>query len=410
MGITIGRGAKVNYWEDNIKHIKKIKECFDKNVYYSGQELERDFNLINEFSNIKTNTMECGILNDSFIVQEFLINEVCKIHDSENDLVNAKLFNENINIKELTEHLNDGKRSFNIYSFNDSEYDYFFIGDLHSDTISLKRILHICNFYNNVVSKEKIRLIFLGDYIDRGKAHIKTLEYVLALKFIFPNNVFLLKGNHDDGVLVEEEIKLRIRKPEDENDEDYFLLYLNNLLKSNNALRLRVLSSYLKFFNSLCNIAFVNNQVASLLAVHGGIPRPKKNDLKYYSYINSISDLTNTDIIDDINRTISNNMLWSDPCNSEDDLRENSGRFRFTAEHFNEFQGKIKFDLFIRGHEAEKEGYKKFFSDRLLTIFSSGAILENNININNETAYEDVAPKIIKFPKNGQISILNLNS
>jgi hypothetical protein len=219
----------------------------------------------------------------------------------------------------------------------------------------------------------------------------------------------LLKGNHDDGVIIEEEIKLCIRKPEEESDEDYFLLYLNNLLKSDNELRLRILNTYLSFFDSLCNIAFVNNLKVSLLAVHGGIPRPRKTDFKYYSYINSLSDLTNPQIIDTINKTI-NNMLWSDPCDSGDDLRENFGRFRFTEEHFDEFQSNIKFDLLIRGHEAEKEGYKKFFKNRLITIFSSGAILDNAININNETAYEDITPKLIKFSKNGQISIIDLCS
>ena len=83
---------------------------------------------------------------------------------------------------------------------------------------------------------------------------------------------------------------------------------------------------------------------------------------------------------------------------------------RFTAEDFDEFQNNIKFDLLIRGHEAEKEGYKKFFNDRLITIFSSGAILLNNININDETAYEDITPNIIKFSKSGQVSLLDLNS
>lgn len=103
-------------------------------------------------------------------------------------------------------------------------------------------------------------------------------------------------------------------------------------------------------------------------------------------------------------------MLWSDPSDSKEDLRENSGRFSFTAEHFDEFQDRIKFDLLIRGHEVEEEGYKKFFNDRLCTIFSSGAILENNININNKTAYDDVDPKIIKFSNSGQLSLLSLNS
>ncbi|MFA6941358.1 MAG: hypothetical protein WCQ54_10315 [Clostridiaceae bacterium] len=44
--------------------------------------------------------------------------------------------------------------------------------------------------------------------------------------------VYLLKGNHDDGILEGDEIRLRIRKPEDGSDDDYFLLYLNNLLKN----------------------------------------------------------------------------------------------------------------------------------------------------------------------------------
>jgi len=59
---------------------------------------------------------------------------------------------------------------------------------------------------------------------------------------------------------------------------------------------------------------------------------------------------------------------------------------------------------------AEKNGFKGFFNDRLFTIFSSGAILENNININTETAYEDINPRILEFSSTGQISLLNLNS
>ncbi|MDV3429157.1 MAG: hypothetical protein LIR50_19365, partial [Bacillota bacterium] len=54
--------------------------------------------------------------------------------------------------------------------------------------------------------------------------------------------------------------------------------------------------------------------------------------------------------------------------------------------------------------------YKKFFKVRLYTLFSSGKILENDININNETAYNDITPKIIRFSKSGQVSLLDLNS
>ena len=232
-------------------------------------------------------------------------------------------FSKSMDLKGNDGCLNDGKRAFNIYSFNAIGYDYFLIGDIHSDTVSLKRTLQISNFFSNVVEKRKERLIFLGDYVDRGKAHIKTLEYILALKFIFPDYVYLLKGNHDDGVLIQDEIKLCVGKPDNESDGDYFLLYLDSLLKNNNELRLRILNSYLNFFDSLCNIAFLNNQSVSLMAVHGGIPRPRKNDLRYYSYINCIFDFKNNEIINNINKNICNNiMLWSDPWSGEDEPYE----------------------------------------------------------------------------------------
>ncbi|MFD3157664.1 metallophosphoesterase family protein [Haloimpatiens sp. FM7330] len=397
-------------FENIIKYIKKIKEKLNNNIYCTGAELEKDFYKINKLIGIGTNDVEYKNLNTLFKVQEFLINEVCEIHKNENDLVNKKLLSKNINIKKINKHINDAKRAFDIYCFNDSNYDYVFIGDLHSDTISLKRILSTCKFFDNVSKHKKQRLIFLGDYVDRGKAHIKTLEFILALKFIFPEQIYLLKGNHDDGTMIDNQIKLCVKKEDDEKNEDYFLLYLNDILNNDNTLREHIISLYLKFFNSLCNIVFVNNKMLTLLVVHGGIPRPKLDNTQYYNYVTSISDLTNDEIKDNINKTIKNNMCWSDPCDTKENLRENSGRFKFTIEHFNQFQSKIKFDLLIRGHEAEKKGYKKFFNDRLITLFSSGIILKNDININNETAYSEINPKIIKFNKSGQIVLLDLNN
>ena len=40
-------------------------------------------------------------------------------------------------------------------------------------------------------------LIFLGDYIDRGPSSFEVVEYLVALKKLFPKTVFL-KGNHEE--------------------------------------------------------------------------------------------------------------------------------------------------------------------------------------------------------------------
>lgn len=398
----------MNQWKSPIDFIKRIKAHLNHQAYSEGEALQRDFYTAIELSGIRLNDTSYDNLEAVFEIQEFLIHEVCMLHEKEKDACNEKLLRENLSIKKIGEKLQDGKRAFNIYSFNQQDCEYFLIGDIHSDTISLKRILHISDFFGSVVEKKKVRLLFLGDYVDRGKAHLKALEHILLLKFLFPEQVYLLKGNHDDGVLTGNEIKLCIRKPENEPDEDYFLLYLDHLLR-NHERRLPILAAYLRFFDSLCNTAFVHSQGVSLLAVHGGIPRPRKEELGYYSYIHCIADLTNMEIIDSINRDICNNMRWSDPCEDEADLRESFGRFRFNLEHFEEFQRNLQFDFLVRGHEAEIEGFKRFFGGRLTTIFSSGAVLEENVNINKETAYEEVAAKVMKLSQRGELALLDLN-
>ena len=40
-------------------------------------------------------------------------------------------------------------------------------------------------------------MIFLGDYIDRGPSSLDVLEKVFSLKIAEPDNIILLRGNHE---------------------------------------------------------------------------------------------------------------------------------------------------------------------------------------------------------------------
>ena len=65
------------------------------------------------------------------------------------------------------------------------------IGDIHGNFHDLIRIMNsIADIFSNSV-------VFLGDYVDRGNYQIETITLLLALRIEYPNNIFLLRGNHE---------------------------------------------------------------------------------------------------------------------------------------------------------------------------------------------------------------------
>ncbi len=150
--------------------------------------------------------------------------------------------------------------------------------------------------------------------------------------------------------------------------------------------------------NTLNVIAYPMNKTISFMAVHGGIPRPTVVPIKedYFDYIKSHAQFTNLSV-DHADFVIKENMIWSDPSIQQLQPVVDKKRFQFYKEHFDSFIKKIGFDIFVRGHEAIENGVKPLFDDTLYTVFSSGMILDGENNINKDTVYNFVTPKVLKY-------------
>ena len=74
----------------------------------------------------------------------------------------------------------------------------FAIGDIHGCHQALLRLLHLCH---GTAAGQTYRLVFIGDYIDRGPDSKSVVETISALGQRNPGNVICLMGNHEELLL-----------------------------------------------------------------------------------------------------------------------------------------------------------------------------------------------------------------
>lgn len=345
------------------------------------------------------------------------LKELCAFHLNLIELVSNRIRAEYSSINEalLRAHLSardvldndkvaNGKMADGIVLFSAAK-TYYLIGDIHSDYSSLKRVFKTTAFFETMNDDNPCHLIFMGDYVDRGKNHLKTMEYLLIMKSLFPERITLLRGNHDGGILTESGItSLPYRIPETDNSLDYFPRYLEALCVSNASFSNAVLPAYLNLFDTLPYIAFIKTGDIVVECVHGGLPKPMIDSetakAKLYAHLKCLSDLTLYPELDNAASTILQNIMWSDPQRAGEDLLLTGKRFKYSAAHFDTYSNYFHIDTIYRGHEVVEDGIRSHFGDKVFTVFSTGN--------SYDTYYHWVSPRIVELKPNGEKTFLPL--
>lgn len=69
------------------------------------------------------------------------------------------------------------------------------VGDLHGSYTSFTTCT--TKYVNLLTELPNLKLVFLGDYVDRGAESVEVITALYKLVAALPNNVFMLRGNHE---------------------------------------------------------------------------------------------------------------------------------------------------------------------------------------------------------------------
>ncbi|CAK7904821.1 serine/threonine-protein phosphatase PP-Z1 [[Candida] anglica] len=208
------------------------------------------------------------------------------------------------------------------------------VGDVHGQYGDLIRIFTKCGF------PPQSNYLFLGDYVDRGKQSLETILLLLCYKIKYPENFFLLRGNHECA-----------------NVTRVYGFYDECKRRCN----IKTWKLFIDTFNTLPIAAIVAGKI---FCVHGGLS-PVLNSMDEIRNIARPTDVPDFGLLNDI--------LWSDPADTMNEWEDNERgvSYVFSKVAINKFLSKFEFDLVCRAHMVVEDGYE-FFNDRtLVTVFSA---------------------------------------
>ncbi|KAG0031650.1 serine/threonine protein phosphatase Pzh1 [Podila clonocystis] len=208
------------------------------------------------------------------------------------------------------------------------------VGDIHGQYTDLLRLFEMCGF------PPSANFLFLGDYVDRGRMSLETILLLFCYKIKYPENFFLLRGNHECA---------NVTKVYGFYDE------------CKRRASIKMWKAFVDVFNCLPLAAIVANKI---FCVHGGLS-PSLGSMDDIRALRRPTDVPDYGLLND--------LLWSDPSETALDWEDNERgvSYCFGRSIIQKFLNRHDFDLVCRAHMVVEDGYE-FFNDRtLVTVFSA---------------------------------------
>ncbi|WP_457557548.1 metallophosphoesterase family protein [Candidatus Harpocratesius sp.] len=257
----------------------------------------------------------------------------------------------------------------------------FYIGDTHGAYSETINIISYLQKVLDTLKSQRIKIIFLGDYVDRNPNDLENLALIIAFWIKYPENVVLLRGNHED-------YKINQYYGFLQNLTDTFVIedWVKALYKEILAFFVRLPVIHVNALKKPLNGEVgednrdsgaigteTTDNTIRVFAVHGGIPIDPLNSLEPVDLNQLVREIdSNVNTFEQFDPYM-NWLLWADPREEVDEiiLRPDIGRNQFGLKPFRRFMEKNHLHFMVRAHEVLKEGYKYFFGQQLISLFTA---------------------------------------
>ena len=208
-------------------------------------------------------------------------------------------------------------------------------GDVHGQYYDLLRLFEYGGY------PPESNYLFLGDYVDRGKQSLETVCLLLAYKIKYPENFFMIRGNHECSAIN------RIYGFYDECKKRFSV---------------KLWKIFTECFNCLPVASLLDEKI---LCMHGGL----STEMEKVEQIKKIvrpTDVPEQGLLCD--------LLWSDPDDAAiEGFGENDRGVSviFNGDTVKKFLENNNLDLICRAHQVVEEGYEFFADKQLVTVFSA---------------------------------------